>query len=227
MSALAASGKTVLLVSHNMDMIPRLCSRAFLLEAGQVQAEGPPAAIVEQYLAPDMADHEGLMHRPRTGDGRARFALLQLLDRRGNIRGSHACGEDLILRMEIISEENIRDVALAVVLKTTLGNRLITSWTREVNFPVDLHKGSQMFQCHFQQVKLRPGRSIAVDLWMEASSGAVANSNGLLDFVENARVIPIADSEDTHHFSTERYQGIVLCPYSWSRLPAFSDESSN
>ena len=218
MSTLASSGKTVLVVSHNMDIIPRLCTRTILLQGGQIKAEGSPEDIVERYLGLDTAVEEEIILKPRTGDGRARFSRLQILDRYGNIRVCHACGDDLILRMEVISEEDIQDVALAVVLKTALGNRLITSWTREVDFPVDLHKGIQTFQCRFENVKLRPGRSIAIDLWMEASSGKVASSGGLLDFVEYARLVPIVDSEDMRHFSTERYQGIVLCSYSWSQV---------
>src|SRR5213594_2109275 len=51
MSALAASGKTVLIVSHNMDLIPRLCSRVILLEHGQVRTQGRSEAIVGEYLA--------------------------------------------------------------------------------------------------------------------------------------------------------------------------------
>jgi lipopolysaccharide transport system ATP-binding protein len=42
MSTLASSGKTVLVVSHNMDIIPRLCTRAILLQGGQIKAEGSP-----------------------------------------------------------------------------------------------------------------------------------------------------------------------------------------
>src|SRR3989442_1005708 len=40
MSALAASGKTVLFVSHNMELIPRLCTKVILLEHGQVRKQG-------------------------------------------------------------------------------------------------------------------------------------------------------------------------------------------
>src|SRR5881409_1050782 len=41
MAALAAGGRTILFVSHNMDLIPRLCHRALLLDAGQVVRHGP------------------------------------------------------------------------------------------------------------------------------------------------------------------------------------------
>src|SRR4051812_30875609 len=41
MAAPAAGGRTILFVSHNMDLIPRLCHRALLLDGGQVVRHGP------------------------------------------------------------------------------------------------------------------------------------------------------------------------------------------
>jgi lipopolysaccharide transport system ATP-binding protein len=43
-------GRTILFVSHNMDSILRLCSRAVLLSDGQVHTDGPARTAVEQYM---------------------------------------------------------------------------------------------------------------------------------------------------------------------------------
>jgi len=52
MSEVAASGRTVLFVSHNMNAVERLCTRALLLGEGSVQDEGNDVrAIVTGYLA--------------------------------------------------------------------------------------------------------------------------------------------------------------------------------
>ena len=45
---LREDGVTVLLVSHHMDEVERLCDRAVVLDAGRVVAEGTPAALVAQ-----------------------------------------------------------------------------------------------------------------------------------------------------------------------------------
>jgi lipopolysaccharide transport system ATP-binding protein len=44
-------GRTVLFVSHNMQAITRLCSRAILLNEGQLIADGPSSEIVSSYLS--------------------------------------------------------------------------------------------------------------------------------------------------------------------------------
>ena len=49
--AISKSGRTVLFVSHNMASISRLCSRAVLLDGGQVVTMGESNAVIEEYLA--------------------------------------------------------------------------------------------------------------------------------------------------------------------------------
>jgi lipopolysaccharide transport system ATP-binding protein len=49
------SGKTALLVSHDMASVENLCSHALWLDGGQVQALGKPAEVVRKYM-PQGAD---------------------------------------------------------------------------------------------------------------------------------------------------------------------------
>jgi len=49
MSGFRDRGVTILLVSHNVQTVRTICSRAVWLEEGSVKAEGPAQAIVEEY----------------------------------------------------------------------------------------------------------------------------------------------------------------------------------
>jgi lipopolysaccharide transport system ATP-binding protein len=53
METVGKHGRTVLFVSHNMQMITRLCSRAILLERGQIKDDGPADKVVASYLTSD------------------------------------------------------------------------------------------------------------------------------------------------------------------------------
>jgi lipopolysaccharide transport system ATP-binding protein len=55
MDGVAKVGRTVLLVSHNMQVIQRLCSRALLLQGGQLVAVGSPGQIVNRYLSDSLS----------------------------------------------------------------------------------------------------------------------------------------------------------------------------
>jgi lipopolysaccharide transport system ATP-binding protein len=50
MKDVASAGRTVLFVSHNMEAIKNLCSRALLMEHGTIVSEGSPSQVIETYL---------------------------------------------------------------------------------------------------------------------------------------------------------------------------------
>lgn len=92
MGEVAAGGRTVLFVSHNMPAITRLCQRTILLEAGRIIADGPSHQVVGVYLQsgigttaarewPDLAKAPGndvvrlRAVRVKTEDGRITEAL--------------------------------------------------------------------------------------------------------------------------------------------------------
>ena len=50
MKDVASAGRTVLFVSHNMEAVKNLCSRALLLEHGTIVSEGSPSHVIETYL---------------------------------------------------------------------------------------------------------------------------------------------------------------------------------
>jgi lipopolysaccharide transport system ATP-binding protein len=212
-SQLAASGVTILIVSHNMDLIPLLCDRAVALDLGKVNMDGNAREVVARYLdslrtEAISGDLRGVTHN---GDGRAVFTQVHLVDENNRVRVSHHSGDDLRLNMEVESKADFDDVNLAVAIKSVYGSRLVTSWTREVGFPVSLTRGVNRFQCRFRQAKLRPGHRILIALWMATQS--------VMDEVDHALIVDVDPGETTRHLSTDATQGIVVLDYDWSRIP--------
>ncbi|MCW6036954.1 ABC transporter ATP-binding protein [Spirulina subsalsa FACHB-351] len=50
METVGKEGRTVIFVSHQMGMVNQLCSKAFLLNQGQIIVRGTPATVIQQYL---------------------------------------------------------------------------------------------------------------------------------------------------------------------------------
>lgn len=63
----ARSGATILLASHNMAEVERLCDNVLMMRAGTIQAEGSPTALIERYGRSDM--EEVFLHIARGADG--------------------------------------------------------------------------------------------------------------------------------------------------------------
>lgn len=70
MREIAAKGRAILFVSHNLAAVEELCTRAILLQSGSIQAEGPVAEITARYLSaasPPQAGVDALLSIPSSG----------------------------------------------------------------------------------------------------------------------------------------------------------------
>ena len=210
MAEMAKSGRTLLFVSHNMELIPRLCQSVILMEQGRVNSRGESKKLINKYIVDIIGSlvDKDLSGRPRSGDGRARFSELSILDEDSRPSSTICSGEDLRCIVEVTSDDAIEDVSLAIVLKTVHGTRLITSWSEEIGYHIDLQPGLQRFECRFENVRFRPGLQVAIELWM--------SDGDAMDCVEIARVLDVVEGTPTG-FSTRADQGPILCNYSWSR----------
>ncbi|MGE3806065.1 MAG: ABC transporter ATP-binding protein [Gemmataceae bacterium] len=218
LSKFSLEGRTVLFVSHNMDFVPRLCQRGILLDHGQISYDGPVALAIQEYFAHqfDREDMEDLVSKRHDGDGRARFTRAQLVHPGQPRRLTHVAGDDLVVRMEVDAQEALERVQLTVGLKTMTETTIITGWTEEVDFPVEIRPGRQAFECRFQQVHFRPGHRFQVMLWME-------DDGGLIDTVHDALVVDVCEGEQHTAYAAYKYLGIVSCSFTWSRLESFDE----
>jgi lipopolysaccharide transport system ATP-binding protein len=75
MKTIADTGRTILFVSHRMDHINALCSRAILLDRGRKIADGPTKDVTRKYYELFEAEERKALGRreDRKGRGRVRF----------------------------------------------------------------------------------------------------------------------------------------------------------
>jgi lipopolysaccharide transport system ATP-binding protein len=101
MEEVSRSGRTVLIVSHNMTVIEGLCERAILLEKGHIAKIGKTQEIVESY-ADAIRSLSGTAigaRRDREGLGEMRLIRIELLDRDRHPVAAAMTGRDIIIRL--------------------------------------------------------------------------------------------------------------------------------
>jgi lipopolysaccharide transport system ATP-binding protein len=103
MEDVGQQGRTVLFVSHNMQMITRLCSRAILLEKGQIEDDGPADKIVASYLTsglviPSERTWENKEEAP--GGNVARLLAVRVKDENGQVLHSFDIRKPIGIEME-------------------------------------------------------------------------------------------------------------------------------
>ena len=95
--------QTVLFVSHNMQAIMRLCSRALLLDRGKVVASGPVPDVVAAYLQID-GGHRGERHYPdgpyAPGSHVARLRGIRVRSCEGQTLSTVSIGEKFGIEMQ-------------------------------------------------------------------------------------------------------------------------------
>lgn len=82
MSDFARHGRTIVFVSHNMNALRKLCSRALWIDKGHVISDGPSTQVVTQYLQKNLETNlECVWDKPQTapGDDRVRLRSVRIM----------------------------------------------------------------------------------------------------------------------------------------------------
>src|SRR3954463_4793052 len=113
------SGKTVLLVTHDMAAVRRFCDRAMLLEHGVVVEEGDPSRIGNRYLELNFSEEAPAGARDpdaeeRYGDGRAEVVEAWFEDGRGGRVTMLPTGEACCFAARVRFHEEIVDPLFGV-----------------------------------------------------------------------------------------------------------------
>ena len=101
MQDVAADGRTVLFVSHDLAAVEKLCSRAILLEGGRCRADGPTSQTIAQYQATilEAASLDLATRKDRRGSGLVRFVRVEILDENCKEQGVVLSGRPLRVRL--------------------------------------------------------------------------------------------------------------------------------
>ncbi len=168
MGEVAQSGRTVILVSHQMEAILSLCPRTIWLDNGAIRDEGPSEEIVRKYLAAmhevrtqtDIADRTD-----RKGSRAALFTDFRLQDESGQVIGAVPTGDTVDFVLSYVAPDGpINDVSVWFWLRDPFtGRRLITCWSYLTgqDFMALPEKGELI--CRVPNFPLSPGQ-YSVDL---------------------------------------------------------------
>jgi len=127
-------GKTIILVTHDMEIVERFCHRALLLNGGAIEQIGPPGKVSRRYLE---LNFEHMETELPTGS-RATAAKVSdawVGDEDGRRLDAVSPGERLVLNVELDVRERIEAPTLVVWLETREGVRLFFASSLETGPP--------------------------------------------------------------------------------------------
>ncbi len=126
---LRRSGATVLLVSHEQDLLRQLCDEIWWLDRGRLAGRGDPAAILPAY---NNAIVDGmrawgetislpLAPRLRRGDGRAEVVKLELTGEEGRPTAVLRSGELAVVRVTVRFIDAVADPVIGLLIRSRAG----------------------------------------------------------------------------------------------------------
>jgi lipopolysaccharide transport system ATP-binding protein len=174
MGDVAASGRTVVFVSHNMDAVLRLCTRAILLERGRVTDDGRSADVVNAYLArggttaaPNVWVELGDLSRSGSGEARVERARYSVPDAPNRVPRP---GGPLRIDVEIDARQALTVASLAIVVRSLTGVVLLVADVIEKGEMVPLVPGRNAIRFDVEALHLAAG-TYAVTIWISHAIG--------------------------------------------------------
>jgi lipopolysaccharide transport system ATP-binding protein len=220
MGEVAASGRTVVFVSHNMAAVRGLCTRAVLLAQGRIQQDGATDAVVQTYLAEAVGGSSSEVsvaeRRDRRGSGRGRVATFEA--RPTDSGGPLRTGEDAEMLVTYASRDNqpLRALRAEIRVFDAYGLPVLRCDTRAAPAG-DLTSAPPhgRLRCALENVLLVPGKYFVSLLLHDA--------DGLLDSVDRAASFTVIHGGATGLRIPPRHWGSIVIRHSWDLV---SDESA-
>ena len=144
MQNVAGEGRTVLFVSHNLQAVERLCTRAILLQRGQIAHDGPVSEACQLYMSSTRAwtPENRLANYSRQGSGEAQITDIEVLNGAGQPVVHLPAGKDFVVRIHYRAFKPIRSPTFGLALLTSAGARMFNTVSNDTGMEIQGIRGS-------------------------------------------------------------------------------------
>lgn len=217
MNEVAAQGRTVLFVTHNMGAVMQLCQNAVMLESGRIKMMGPVNEVVKYYVSQhtensgnaDLREFAG-----RTGNGALQFESARLLN------GSDACvtefciGEEIQIEFIVRKHRTVGGLTFAVELSTSDGLKLANMVDFDSGFNISRLSEKTVIRVRLHDVRFYPG-AYQVGLFVGSTGGRDTH-----DHVPNCLTFEIVGGGQLTARTLPRSAGLLFLTPRWESTNA-------
>ena len=185
MGDVARTGRTIVLVSHNLGAIGQLCQRTIWIDEGAIVADGESQAILMQYMKRASTGSDG-QEWERMGSGVVSFTSVDLLDPEGNPCTRLPMGHDVRIRAAGIAVRPGTEFNFAVQFVTLGGTVVVWAYDQFKTFQAN-PDGKFSLEMRIPQLMLMPG-SYILSTW-------VGRAEEHFDWVKNAISLDVIQTD--------------------------------
>lgn len=163
MSEVAAEGRTVLFVSHQLGLVRTLCERAVLIENGQVVFQDTAEKVVDHYLRSSIDDTDAGERRFAEDETKAfQITRVRVLDRHGSVTTSFTCEDPVVIELSCNLRRRLPGLYGYLTISRPDGTVVVESDSHDVppNEIDNLSVGSHVILIEIPPRTLAPGRHV-------------------------------------------------------------------
>ncbi len=180
-----ASGKTLLLVSHSLDLVEGVCDRVLWLDNGRQRLVGEPRRVIDAYRQ-EVAEREGEEHLAanrrreqageevpeelRWGSREAEILSIRLLAG-GEERYHVTTGEDVVFEIRARADKPLDDFVFGVAISTPRSFEVWGTNTDMEGYAAGHFEGEAVVRLACPALRLAPGEYV-VDVAVHSREGA-------------------------------------------------------
>ena len=113
-------GVTLVMVSHNLDLLRKMCTELIWLDKGNVLIHGTAKDVADKYDSHMSNDDITTMRQSgnfkRSGSGEARITAVRILDNDGNEKWEFQTHDSFVVEMDYIAHEEIKTPEFRVAI---------------------------------------------------------------------------------------------------------------
>ncbi len=131
MGDVAKTGRTVLFVSHNLQVVHSLCTRTILIDAGRITHDGATDTVLRAYnhhsqVQTNITDIN-LKDRLNRASGAVRFTSIVATDEEGAEKWEYSPGDTIRLRLQCEVFDAVTNLGVYLALRTGAVSEIVTS----------------------------------------------------------------------------------------------------
>jgi len=223
MGELASQRRTILLVSHDLAAVQRLCTRALLLDHGRIVAQGPTQDVIVSYLSGSAlqrapAARIDLSTLTRRGSGEARYTSLRYTGGHGALGEHPTTDAPLEIEVTIQASKQMSVGCAEVMIRDHRGVKLVDLDCALLGHTFQLVEGSNTIRFSVERLPLNPG-IYYVGLWLARS----ANESAGIDHVDPAVQIEVIAHDTSRLVGYNAAYGPVACKFDVTMSNAGTD----
>jgi hypothetical protein len=205
--------RTVLVVSHNIRQIERLCTRALLLEQGRVAYSGIPKDVCSQFF---QRTQERTLERRQASGGRfvpqrdagvIEVLDVNLFDDHGQRISSIGFHQPFTLRVRFRCKSPVPRPEIVVAFHTSDFVQVLSASNAMSGMQPDIGVGDHEFSCKFSTMPLRPSLYGLRIVFVDHKNGTLWSGENIL-----TAMVTLGAADITKFPST----GLVFSPSAWS-----------